>query len=51
MAIRQMSLDLDEEEDLAARVMEKMNSENDSVLKDRIKVCDGRLPKELRLHS
>ena len=43
MAIRQMSLDLDEEEDLAARVMEKMNSENDSVLKDRIKVCDGRL--------
>lgn len=45
MAIRQMSLDLDEEEDLAARVMEKMNSENDSVLKDRIKVCDGRLPK------
>lgn len=45
MAIRKMSQDLDEEEDLAARVMEKMSSENDSVLKDRIKLCDGRLPK------
>lgn len=45
MAIRQMSHDLDETEDLAARVMEKLNTESNSVLKDRIKVCDGRLPK------
>lgn len=45
MAIRQMSNDLDEEEELAAHVMEKLNTEHNSVLKDRIKVCDGRLPK------
>ena len=40
-----MSEDLEEEEFVAARVMEKLNTENDSVLKNRIKICDGRLPK------
>lgn len=45
MAIRQMSEDLEEEEFVAARVMEKLNTESDSVLKNRIKICDGRLPK------
>lgn len=45
MAIREMSRDLEPEEDRAAQVMELLNTKEDSVLKNRIKVYDGRLPK------
>ena len=45
MAIRDLSHDLEAEEELAARVMERLNEEENSVLKNRIKIFDGRLPK------
>lgn len=48
MAIRMMSNDLDEEESQNANIMEKLNTEADSVLKNRVKVYDGRLPKGMK---
>lgn len=45
MAIREMSHDLNDEEALAAGVMEMLNMAEDSILKDRIKIYDGRTPK------
>ncbi len=48
MAIRMMSNDLDEEESQNANIMEKLNTETDSVLLNRIKVYDGRLPKGMK---